>query len=82
MVADALESCRQYSCQVVVAIGGGSAIDVGKIVGILATHQGACQEYWTVVKSISHQGLPFIAVPTTSGQQRGHVWGGGLGLGR
>lgn len=49
------------------AIGGGSAIDVGKIVSILTTHEGACQEYLAGEKRISHQGVPFIAVPTTSG---------------
>ncbi|MCH8351242.1 MAG: iron-containing alcohol dehydrogenase [Chloroflexi bacterium] len=67
LVADALEACRQSSSQVVVAIGGGSAIDVGKIVSILMTHEGSCQEYLSGEKRISHHGLPFIAVPTTSG---------------
>ena len=67
LVSDALEACRQCSSQVVVAIGGGSVIDVGKIVSILTTHEGACQEYLTGERRISHQGVPFIAVPTTSG---------------
>ena len=67
LVSDALEACRQSSSQVVVAIGGGSVIDVGKIVSILTTHEGACQEYLAGERRISHQGVPFIAVPTTSG---------------
>ena len=67
LVAGALEACRRSSPGVVVAIGGGSVIDVGKIVAILATHEGACQEFLTGEKKISHQGVPFIAVPTTSG---------------
>ncbi len=67
LVSDALEACRQSSSQFVVAIGGGSVIDVGKIVSVLTTHEGSCQEYLAGEKRISHQGVPFIAVPTTSG---------------
>ena len=67
LVSDALEACRQSSSEVVVAIGGGSVIDVGKFVSTLTTHEGACQEYLAGERKISHQGLPFIAVPTTSG---------------
>ena len=67
LVSNALEACRQSSSRVVVAIGGGSVIDVGKIVSILTNHDGACREYLTGEKRISHQGVPFIAVPTTSG---------------
>ena len=67
LVSDALDACRRSSSQVVVAIGGGSAIDVGKIVSILAAHEGTCQEYLAGEKKISHHGVPFIAVPTTSG---------------
>ena len=36
VVANALDACRRSSSQVVVAIGGGSAIDVGKIVSVLS----------------------------------------------
>ena len=67
LVADAVEACRLSSSHVVVAIGGGSVIDVGKIVSVLTTHQGGCQEYLAGRKRISQHGLPFIAVPTTSG---------------
>ncbi len=67
LVSDALKAYHQSSSQVVVAIGGGSAIDVGKLVSILTTHEGACQEYLSGERRISHQGVPFIAVPTTSG---------------
>ncbi len=67
LVSAALEACRQSSSQIVVAIGGGSVIDVGKIVSTLATHEGGCQEYLSGERRFSHSGVPFIAVPTTSG---------------
>ena len=67
LVADALDACRGSSSQVVVAIGGGSAIDVGKIVSVLMTHEGSWGEYLAGERTISHHGIPFIAVPTTSG---------------
>ena len=35
---DALEAWRRSSSQLVLAIGGGSSIDVGKIVSVLDTH--------------------------------------------
>ena len=67
ILANALQACRESSSQVVVAIGGGSAIDVGKMVSVLTTHEGSCGEYLSGDRTISHHGVPFIAVPTTSG---------------
>ena len=67
LVAAALEACRESSSEVVVAIGGGSAIDVGKIVSVLTSHEGTSPEYLSGERQISHGGIPFIAVPTTSG---------------
>jgi alcohol dehydrogenase class IV len=67
VVADALDACRRSSSHLVVAIGGGSAIDTGKIVSVLMTHEGSWDEYLAGERKISHHGVPFIAVPTTSG---------------
>ncbi len=63
----ALAECRDAGADVVVAIGGGSAIDVGKAVAILAAHQGTAREYALRQKDLVRPGLPFVAVPTTSG---------------
>ena len=41
LVSDALEAYRRSSSQIVVAIGGGSVIDVGKLVSVLTTHEGS-----------------------------------------
>ena len=67
LLAEALEACRASSSEVVVAIGGGSAIDVAKLVAVLATHQGPSHEYLSQRREIRRAGIPLIAVPTTSG---------------
>ncbi|MFP5248916.1 MAG: iron-containing alcohol dehydrogenase [Acidobacteriota bacterium] len=61
---------RETECDVVVAIGGGSAIDAGKAIAALATNGGEPLEFLEVVgkgRSISLPSLPFLAVPTTAG---------------
>ena len=67
LVVTALGACRESSPDVVVAIGGGSVLDVGKIVSVLMSHQGTLQEYVSGESEVNHAGIPFIAVPTTSG---------------
>ena len=67
LVDTALEACRNSPSDVVVAVGGGSAMDLAKCVAILMTHDGKSTEFATRAKTLVRQGLPFIAVPTTSG---------------
>ncbi len=67
LVDDALSECRQSSSDIVVAIGGGSALDLAKCVAILMTHEGGARDYAFGPKNIQRASLPFIAVPTTSG---------------
>jgi alcohol dehydrogenase class IV len=61
---------RAHGADCVVGIGGGAALDVAKVVGLLATHPGDVIEYvWDhpQVRPIG-EALPyFIALPTTSG---------------
>ncbi len=72
-VADAaLAALRASGAEVVVAIGGGSALDIGKAAAILATHDGAAREFATgrevaAPKPFERPGLPVVAAPTTSG---------------
>ncbi len=51
----------------VVAIGGGSAIDVAKSINILSAQKGNPLEYIKNKKKIKHKGKPLIAIPTTAG---------------
>ena len=66
-VDDALTRCRESGSDVVVAVGGGSAMDLAKIVAILTPHEGPAMDYVDRKRSIRGRGLPFIAAPTTSG---------------
>ena len=61
---------REKSCDVVVAIGGGSAIDAGKAVAALLTNPGDPLEYLEVIgrgQPLERAPAPFIAMPTTAG---------------
>lgn len=63
----AIDLCRGNACNIVVAIGGGSPLDVGKITALLAPGPGDLVAYQREPKAINFEGLPCIAVPTTSG---------------
>jgi alcohol dehydrogenase len=52
---------------VVVAAGGGSALDAGKAAALLARHDGVCADYAERRRAWERPGLPVVAVPTTSG---------------
>jgi alcohol dehydrogenase class IV len=62
---------RAAGCDVVVAVGGGSAIDSAKAVAFVAVHGGACWDYTErlgeAVTRPQSRGLPLLVVPTTSG---------------
>ncbi len=61
---------RAESIEVVVGIGGGSAIDAGKAISALATNTGDPLEYLEVVGHglpLSASPLPYVAIPTTAG---------------
>jgi alcohol dehydrogenase class IV len=63
----AARHCRESEADVVVAIGGGSALDLAKAAAILATQDGSSRDYMGGGANFENKGLPFIAVPTTSG---------------
>ncbi len=61
---------RETGCDIVVAIGGGSAIDLAKAVAALAANPGEVLDYLEVVgraQPLDREPLPVVAVPTTSG---------------
>ncbi len=64
------QAYREHRADCVIGFGGGAALDVAKVVGLAATHEGDIIEYaWDhpQVRSIT-QDLPyFVALPTTSG---------------
>ncbi|MGV8057763.1 MAG: iron-containing alcohol dehydrogenase [Smithellaceae bacterium] len=57
---------RKNKCDIVIGIGGGSAMDVAKAIAVLATNKGSAVDYLGLNKVTQH-GLPKIMIPTTAG---------------
>jgi alcohol dehydrogenase len=53
-------------CDIVIGIGGGSAMDVAKAIAVIATNKGAAADYVGLNK-VPKAGLPKIMIPTTAG---------------
>lgn len=68
-VEEALEIYRSNNCDSVVAIGGGSSIDLAKAVALLASHKPPLRQYAVIDNGVSKIGptVPLVAVPTTAG---------------
>lgn len=65
-----VELARAESCDYVIAIGGGSAIDGGKAIAALVANPGDPLDYLEVVgggQPLVNPSVPFIAIPTTAG---------------
>jgi 4-hydroxybutyrate dehydrogenase len=66
----ALALYRSEVCDGVIGFGGGSPIDLGKAVALLATHEGPLVRYAAIeggAARITAAVAPLIAVPTTAG---------------
>lgn len=68
-VEDALHAYRLDDCDGIVAIGGGSSIDLAKAVALLATHERPLRQYAAINGGVARIGptVPLVAVPTTAG---------------
>ena len=69
-IDEALLTAREGACDMVVGLGGGSALDAAKAVAGLLTMGGAALDYMEVVgrgQPIDRPAAPLIAVPTTAG---------------
>ncbi|KQR73207.1 alcohol dehydrogenase [Arthrobacter sp. Leaf337] len=58
--------CNDEGRDIVVAVGGGSALDTGKSIALMAKNTGHIRDY-AGLEIPSSQGLPVIAIPTTAG---------------
>jgi len=70
VVTECLNLANHSKTDVIIGIGGGSAIDAGKAVSALITNGGDLFDYLEVIgrgKPIKNPTIPFIAVPTTAG---------------
>jgi alcohol dehydrogenase class IV len=67
---EAARQCREASCDVIVAVGGGSVLDTAKAAAALVPNGGDSLDYLEEVgrgRTLERPSLPFIAVPTTAG---------------
>ncbi len=65
-----VDLARREKCDVVIGLGGGSAIDAAKAIAGLLGNGGAATDYMEVVgqgRKIACPAVPWIAVPTTAG---------------
>jgi alcohol dehydrogenase class IV len=70
LVREGAEVFRSAGCDLVIAIGGGSAIDAGKAIAAAAANPGDLLDYLEVIgmgRPLDSAPYPFIAVPTTAG---------------
>ena len=69
-VAAALALYRAEECDGIIAVGGGSPIDLAKGVALLATHPGPLESYAAIYGGVGKIGAsvaPLIAMATTAG---------------
>jgi len=70
MVRQGTAMAREQGCDLVIALGGGSAIDAGKAIAAILGNGGDPLDYLEVVgkaKPLTRPSAPFIAIPTTAG---------------
>ena len=62
----AADDAAAFGAQVIVAVGGGSALDAGKLIALLLTHGGPLSDYYGENR-VPGPVLPVVALPTTAG---------------
>jgi alcohol dehydrogenase len=65
-VDSAVAAAARCEADVVLAIGGGTVIDLAKMVGVIRCHGGSAQDYYGECR-VPGPTMPLLAVPTTSG---------------
>src|SRR5690606_30962368 len=65
-VVAAADASRAFDPDVVVAWGGGSALDLGKLLALLLVHPGPLSGYYGENR-VPGPVIPIVAVPTTAG---------------
>jgi len=65
-----VEALKAAGCNGIVAVGGGSSIDLAKAVAVAARHEGPLRQFALIeggLQRITDATLPIVAIPTTAG---------------
>ncbi len=60
------EITDNFEADLVIGLGGGSALDAAKLISIMLTNEGPADAYYGI-NNIPRPGLPMILIPTTAG---------------
>lgn len=66
-IYDGLKEYQEKECDLIITVGGGSAHDCGKGIGIAATHDGDLYENYAGIEKLQHPLPPIVCVNTTAG---------------
>lgn len=60
---------REHGFDLVIGVGGGSALDLAKLAAVLVSQEGNVADYlaMTATRTLANKGLPKILIPTTAG---------------
>ena len=62
-----IEMLRECGADLIVAVGGGTALDLSKLIGVLAAQEGTARDVIAGDAKITCRGTETIVVPTTAG---------------
>ena len=66
-IKKALNLFKKGNYDLILAMGGGSVLDIGKSVSILSTNKGEIKDFLLKKLKIKRKGTPLILIPTTAG---------------
>lgn len=66
-VREGLEVYESERCDFIITVGGGSAHDCGKGIGIAVSHEGDLYEDYAGIETLDHPLPPIVSVNTTAG---------------
>jgi alcohol dehydrogenase len=65
-IGTATQSALEFGADLIIGIGGGSAMDAAKAIAVMVKNEGKITDYAGLNK-IPNQGLPLVCIPTTAG---------------
>ncbi len=66
VVLAAVDAARAFDCDIVIGLGGGSSMDVAKLIAVLAGSGQAIRQIYGIGNVTGHR-LPLVQIPTTAG---------------